>query len=87
MGSNIWAASNRRDRRWRARLIGLSVSMVVAFAWEAFERFAEPRWPDIWLTPESILNSYVSDPLTCLLGVLGIFWLLDRGAGKPKALK
>lgn len=51
--------------------------VAVAYAWEAFERLAEELWPHLWLTPESWLNSYVSDPITCVVGLLFIWHALD----------
>jgi hypothetical protein len=50
----------------------------VAFAWEVFERFAEKKWPHIWLSPESWLNAYVSDPLTAVVGVAGMYYALNH---------
>jgi hypothetical protein len=71
MGSCFWAV--KIPRGW-ALLLGL----VLAFGWEVFERFAEKRWPNLWLNPESWVNAYISDPMTCVIGVLGIYWALDR---------
>lgn len=70
MGSNFWFMKVERNR---AMLIGLAL----AYAWEIFERYAERRWPDIWTDPESALNSYVSDPLTCVVGMLFAWYALD----------
>ena len=51
----------------------------VAMLWEGFEYFyAFPLWPDKWLDPESWWNSLGSDPLTALVGVMLIYWLLDN---------
>jgi hypothetical protein len=52
------------------------VCLFIAFLWEIFERFAEPAWPAIWRHPESWINSWVSDPLTAILGVLIAYSLL-----------
>jgi hypothetical protein len=73
MGSNFWAAQKFIERP-RAMLVGLCL----AYGWELFERYAEHKWPDVWLTPESHLNSYVSDPLTCVLGMLFAWYALDH---------
>jgi hypothetical protein len=70
-GSCIWAFKWNR----RAALIGC---LVGAFAWEFFEKYAEKAWPNRWLNPESLWNSYISDPLTCLLGVCFAFYALDH---------
>jgi len=45
--------------------------------WEVFERFAEQRWPQLWQSPESILNSLVSDAAMCLLGLYVAFYGFD----------
>ena len=37
--------------------------LILAYAWEAFERHAEVKWPQYWLHPESWYNSYISDIL------------------------
>lgn len=47
MGSNFWSAEKFIGRP-QAMVIGL----VLSYAWEIFERFAERRWPDLWLSPE-----------------------------------
>lgn len=53
-------------------------SVCIAYCWELFERYAEPRWPHIWLTPESWVNAYVSDPSTAILGVSFAWYALQR---------
>jgi len=74
IGSSLWALG---ANRWWA-LLGC---MVAAYGWEAFEHFiAFKRWPDRWKKPESWWNSLISDPLTTVTGVLGIYWLLDKFA-------
>lgn len=73
MGSNFWAVQRYIDRP-RAMLAGLCG----AYLWELFERYAERKWPNVWLTPESLVNSYVSDPLTCVLGMLFAWYALDN---------
>lgn len=52
------------------RALALAGCMVVAYAWEVFEHFAEAKWPQVWLTPESWVNSLVADPLMCLVAIL-----------------
>jgi hypothetical protein len=49
--------------------------LLVAYLWEIFEYFMAPRFPKIWKSPESYWNSWISDPLMCLLGV-GLIWIL-----------
>lgn len=73
MGSNFWALS-----RWIDRPRALLVGLVLSFLWELFERYGERKWPDVWLTPESWLNSYVSDPLTCVVGMMAAWYALDH---------
>jgi hypothetical protein len=55
---------------------GLIFMAIGAFGWEVFERFAEHRWPAIWMHPEGALNAWVSDPLMGVLGVLVAYWLV-----------
>lgn len=71
VGSNIWAIKANRFK-------SLMWCLVLALLWEVFEKFAEKKWPNLWLNPESFVNSWISDPLTVLIGVLGICYLLDR---------
>ncbi len=54
-------------------IAGLSV----AFSWEVFERLAERKWPEIWASPESWWNAWISDPLTVLVGVGIAFYGYD----------
>ena len=75
IGSTLWAA---RVNQVFATLCCLSV----AFSWEIFERFAEKQWPTVWLSPESWWNSWLSDPLTCLVGVSGMYFLLNKWGGR-----
>lgn len=56
----------------------ITVALSLAYVWEAFERFAEPRWPHLWLNPESWANSYISDPLTAIVGVAFAYYALDN---------
>jgi hypothetical protein len=72
-GSCLWAAKLRIG-------YALAGSVLLALAWECFERVAEKKWPDYWLHPESWWNSWASDVLMCALGVLLIWRLLDAYA-------
>jgi hypothetical protein len=47
----------------------LVTGVLLAYAWEVFERLAEVKWPELWHHPESALNAYVSDPLTAVLAI------------------
>jgi hypothetical protein len=61
--------------RWYSMLCFIAL----AFIWEGFERYMEPRHPDLWQNPESWVNAYLSDGLfTCILGVLFIWYALDH---------
>ena len=73
VGSTIWPFRERLSK-YKA----FFVCFGVALAWEVFEKFAEHYWPERWLDPESWVNSWLSDPITCVVGYLGIWWLLDR---------
>jgi len=71
VGSTLWAL--KVD--WKPALI---CSLAVAFAWELFEHIMAPLHPEVWRDPESWWNAWLSDPLMCVVGVLGIWWLLDH---------
>jgi len=53
-------------------------SFLLAALWEIFERFAEKKWPSLWLHPEGWLNAWVSDPLTAFIGVWVAYWLVSK---------
>lgn len=78
IGSCIWPFA--KDKDFGFRLIALSLCLFWALMWEVFEKYAEGHWPSLWLNPESWFNSWVSDPLTTVVGVMGMMWLLDRWA-------
>lgn len=71
VGSFLWSTKGNRTHM-------MLICMGIAFAWEVFERFAEKKWPAIWLTPESWWNSWLSDPLMCVLGLLFVWYALDH---------
>ena len=52
--------------------------LAAAYSWEVFERYAEKRWPNLWLNPESWWNSLLSDPLMCGLGVAFVWYALSH---------
>jgi hypothetical protein len=76
-GSTGWAL---KVKHGFTLLVGLSL----AVSWEIFERFAERLWPQTWLNPESWWNAWISDPLTCVVGVCGMYLALDRWGGRRK---
>ena len=66
------------------RVVSGLVCLGVALVWEIFEKFAEKAWPAIWQSPESWWNSWLSDPLTVVLGLAIAFIGFDRWRGvKP----
>lgn len=71
IGSTLWAFE---INKW----IATACCLGVAYAWEVFEYFMAPKYPNTWKNPESWWNAWISDPLTCVVGVLLIWWLLDH---------
>lgn len=59
-------------------VVALLCCLGVAYSWEVFEYFAQRKWTAVWLNPESWWNSWLSDPLTCVVGVLGIYLALNK---------
>ena len=79
-GSVLWSKQNAAVTAGKPsrRSLHLAGCMGAALLWEVFEKYAEKKWPTMWLTPESWYNSWVSDPLTCVLGVLFALYALDH---------
>lgn len=75
IGSGLWAITRTK---LTYRLISFGCCLAVAYGWEIFERYAEKHWPQYWLNPESPLNSWVSDPLMCVIGVWFMWLALDH---------
>lgn len=81
VGSCLWGL---KANKW----IALASCFVVSLLWEVFEHFvAFPLWPDKWLDPESWWNSWLSDPLTCVVGVALIWWALDHRMRRPSSTR
>jgi len=59
-------------------LHAMAFMALLAYGWEFFERYAEKKWPQVWLHPESWYNAYVSDVLMGVLGVWFAYWLVSR---------
>jgi len=78
IGSTCWEFREFFNK-WYAFLICL----MLAYIWEVYEHFMAPTHPDIWKDPESWWNSWISDPLMCMFGFLGIWWLLDHRIRMP----
>ena len=72
IGSTLWSL------KWPSRPWLMVGCLAAALTWEAFERWAEPRYPHLWLDPEAPINSYVSDLATVVVGLLVMWWLLDH---------
>lgn len=66
------------------RAIFAILCMSSALMWEVFERFAETKWPEIWLSPESWWNAWLSDPLTVVVGLGVAFYGFDHWRGIKK---
>jgi hypothetical protein len=75
IGSTLWALRV-------SQVVAVLACVGVAFAWEVFERVAEKAWPKLWLSPESWWNAWLSDPLTAVIGVLGMYLMLNRWGGR-----
>lgn len=73
MGSNFWSLRNFIELKY-VLLIGIFLSYI----WEFFEKYAEKKWPNLWLNPESWLNSYISDPLTSIIAILSSYYVLNN---------
>ena len=71
VGSCTWSL---KTNRWTL----MAICLLGAYAWEVFEYYMAPRYPKLWLNPESWWNSWVSDPLMCVLGVLFMWYALDH---------
>ena len=70
-GSTLWALCVKLP-------VASGCSLAAAYAWELFEHVMAPLHPDVWKDPESWWNAWVSDPVMCVVGVLGIWWLLNH---------
>lgn len=79
IGSALWPFL--RLLPWAERAWYVAACLVVALAWEVFEHYMVPLRPDMWLHGESFVNSWVSDPLTCVVGVVWMMWMLDKYVG------
>lgn len=71
VGSSL-AALDKRGFVWLCACLG------GAFVWETFEQGAHRWWPGVWQNPESWVNSWLSDPLMCIIAVLLAWWGYDR---------
>ena len=77
IGSCLWPSLHKYAFISKQRVLAFSYCLLLSYVWEIFERFAEKKWPAIWLHPESFWNSYLSDPLTVVIGVFGMMLWLD----------
>ena len=73
VGADIRALTSTQT----ARIVGFEVCVVLAYAWEVFERLVlEPR--GFVAHPESLVNRWLSDPLMCVLGVGAGMWMISK---------
>jgi hypothetical protein len=70
MGSTVWAFKVPYK-------IAMPACLAASLVWEVFEHFMAPAYPNVWKDPESFWNAWISDPLTCIIGVSLIWWLLN----------
>jgi len=75
VGSTLWAVKHNR-------YLGFFSCLACSYLWEWLEAVLAPRYPEVWRDSESWWNSWLSDPLMCCLGVLGIWWALDHRKSK-----
>jgi len=54
------------------------IGVVLAYVWEIVEAFLAPANPDTWTDPESWWNAWVSDPLTCVVAFVLMYWVADH---------
>ena len=71
IGSTLWAFKISK----RKAVIGC---LLFSLLWEVIEAPLAHAYPRRWLDPESLWNAWLSDPLTSLVGVLLIWWMLDH---------
>lgn len=67
----FWAfVSSSVAATWEPPLwVHLVYTLIIGYAWEVFEHFAQRRWPEKWSNRiEPWSNSWVADPLLNLLG-------------------
>lgn len=74
----FWFVVGSSTAVFKKRGIVLFVALSVALWWEVFERFAEKQWPNLWLSPESWWNAWLSDPLMCVVAIPIAWWGYDR---------
>jgi len=79
-GSLVWSFQEAQpeESALKSRYLGMAACMLGAIAWEVFEFFMAPKHPKLWMSTESWWNAWVSDPLTCVWGVLFIWYALDN---------
>ena len=71
--SYLWSFRDKIKKLW-AFVICFSFS----FIWEVIERIAETYWADRWTSPESWVNSWISDPLMCVISFFTMWALMDK---------
>lgn len=71
IGSCLWALKIDRP-------LSMLGCITVALMWEIAEIPLAEAYPDKWLDPESWWNSWISDPLTCIVALTLIWTCLDN---------
>ena len=74
-GSCFWGTLHTKPNGYG---ISLGICFALSLVWEVIEGRLAPRYPQFWLNPESWWNSWISDPLMCVLGVSLVWLLLSR---------
>jgi hypothetical protein len=77
VASTAWGLGMRL--RW-----AFPAAMLGAFGWEVLERYLEAAKPEMFQNPEVWYNSWLSDPLTTVVAVLG-WWVMLGGDRKKTA--
>ena len=77
-GSSVWGLTNKHSNIPWFRTAVCGGCVLLSLLWEVVEGPLARANPTVWLDPESWWNSWLSDPLTCIIGVLGVWYLLDH---------
>ena len=82
VGSVLWSSEYKKKQELRPpqayRVEHFAFALGLSYIWELVERPLENSFPQYWLSPESWWNSWVSDPLMCVVGLLFIWYIMDH---------